>query len=148
MVMHHTESQAVFTGDVFGLSYRALGTPQGPFLFPTTAPTQLDPAAMLASIQRIEELEPRWVLLTHYGSIAWDPRFPRDLREMIGRWCEAALRLTPDGIDGSGGLQALELKPGRSLRDRYERLGCQVDQTTFERWIDMDAGINALGPAT
>jgi glyoxylase-like metal-dependent hydrolase (beta-lactamase superfamily II) len=58
-----------FTGDTFGLSYRELDTDNGAFIFPTTTPTQFDPEALFASIDRLLEHSPRYMYLTHFGRI-------------------------------------------------------------------------------
>ena len=48
---------AIFSGDVFGLSYRVFDNSEGePFIFPTTSPTQFDPDQAHASIERIRRL--------------------------------------------------------------------------------------------
>ena len=47
------QSENVFTGDTFGLSYREFDTEKGPFLFPTTTPIHFDPDALHRSIDRM-----------------------------------------------------------------------------------------------
>src|ERR1700755_3136076 len=41
-------SQGWFTGDTFGIAYPELATPNGPYILPTTTPTQFDPEALHA----------------------------------------------------------------------------------------------------
>ena len=67
-----------FTGDTFGLSYRELDTENGAFIFPTTTPTQFDPDALNASIDRMMEKSPENMYLTHFGRV-------RDVAEMANR---------------------------------------------------------------
>jgi glyoxylase-like metal-dependent hydrolase (beta-lactamase superfamily II) len=67
-----------FTGDTFGLSYRELDTANGAFVFPTTTPTQFDPEALIASIDRMMEKSPENMYLTHFGRV-------RDVAEMAAR---------------------------------------------------------------
>ena len=62
-------SQGFFTGDTFGLSYREFDTPHGEWLLPTTTPTQFDPVALRASIERMLAQQPQRMYLTHYGCI-------------------------------------------------------------------------------
>jgi glyoxylase-like metal-dependent hydrolase (beta-lactamase superfamily II) len=59
----------IFTGDMFGLSYRELDVAGRPFIFPTTTPTQFDPQAMRASVERLLALQPEAVYLTHYSRL-------------------------------------------------------------------------------
>jgi len=70
--LHHLcvwdeESRGWFSGDTFGLAYPELDTPAGPFVFPTTSPVQLDPAALHASVDRLMATDPAVVYLTHLG---------------------------------------------------------------------------------
>ena len=59
----------IFTGDMFGLSYRELDVDGRQFIFPTTTPTQFEPDAMHASIDRLLSFNPPAMYLTHYGEV-------------------------------------------------------------------------------
>ena len=61
------KSRGIFTGDVFGLSYRELDVEGRQFVFPTTTPTQFDPEAMRGTVERIASLDPPAVYQTHFG---------------------------------------------------------------------------------
>lgn len=63
------KGKGIFTGDMFGLSYRELDVAGKQFIFPTTTPTQFDPDEMRASINRLLALEPEAMYLTHYGRL-------------------------------------------------------------------------------
>ncbi|MEX1080924.1 MAG: MBL fold metallo-hydrolase [Halofilum sp. (in: g-proteobacteria)] len=54
-------------GDAFGVAYPELDRGRGAFVVPETPPTQFDPKAMHASIDRILALEPIRVVLTHFN---------------------------------------------------------------------------------
>jgi glyoxylase-like metal-dependent hydrolase (beta-lactamase superfamily II) len=69
LVVHHPAAQAFFAGDTFGLSYRELDGPGGPFILPTTTPVQFEPEPLKASIRRMLEAEPQRIYLTHYGAV-------------------------------------------------------------------------------
>lgn len=69
----------LFTGDVFGLSYREMDAEGRPFVFPTTTPTQFDPDAMRATVRRMMALEPSAFFLTHFGRVGDCPRIAADL---------------------------------------------------------------------
>jgi glyoxylase-like metal-dependent hydrolase (beta-lactamase superfamily II) len=82
--LHHyciadIETREVFTGDTFGVSYREFDTAAGSFIFPTTTPTQFDPAQLHASIDRIAALQPEAVYLTHYSRVTGVAKLSRDL---------------------------------------------------------------------
>jgi len=59
----------IFTGDMFGLSYRELDVEGRQFVFPTTTPTQFEPEAMRDSINRLLAFNPPAMYLTHYGEL-------------------------------------------------------------------------------
>jgi glyoxylase-like metal-dependent hydrolase (beta-lactamase superfamily II) len=63
------QTSGIFTGDMFGLSYRELDVEGRPFIFPTTTPTQFDPVAMRSSVERLLALQPEAVYLTHYSRV-------------------------------------------------------------------------------
>lgn len=80
------ETRGFFTGDSFGLSYREMDGPGGPFLFPTITPVQFDPPALHATLDRMLAARPERMYLTHFGM----------LESGIGRHAETLHR----GIDG------------------------------------------------
>lgn len=63
------KARAVFTGDMFGLSYRELDVDGRQFIFPTTTPTQFEPDAMRESIARLLAFKPEAMYLTHYSRV-------------------------------------------------------------------------------
>ena len=68
----------LFTGDMFGLSYRELDRDGRQFVFPATTPSQFDPDAFHRSIDRMTALGPEALYLTHYGRVVDVPRIGRD----------------------------------------------------------------------
>lgn len=76
-------ARAVFTGDTFGVSYRELDRDRRAFVFPTTTPTQFEPAALRASVERLLALQPRAAYLTHYSEVTDLPRLGADLLRLI-----------------------------------------------------------------
>jgi glyoxylase-like metal-dependent hydrolase (beta-lactamase superfamily II) len=146
LAVHDPASGGVFTGDVFGLAYRPLATPQGPFLFPSTAPSQFDPAAMTASIARIEALAPRWIYLTHFGAIDATPRLGEDLRGLLATWTQLARAAVQHHDDPRAMLAALSRQVHFSLWSRYQRaLGGPADERLFDEWMALDADIGSQG---
>ena len=100
----------LFTGDMFGLSYRELDRDGRHFIFPATTPTQFDPDAFHASIARMTALQPEALYLTHYGKVTDVPRIAADLLRLVddhatlGRRCariadhSARLAALEDGV--------------------------------------------------
>jgi len=100
--LHHhvlvdTEGGAVFTGDTFGLSYRALDTERGACALPTTTPTQFDPEQLLSSIRRIVSLSPEVLYLTHFGRVTGVARLAVSLESQIHAFVRIAERHAGDG---------------------------------------------------
>ncbi len=108
--LHHLclwdeKSRSVFTGDTFGISYRELDTPAGIFLFPTTSPVQFDPEPLKTSVQRLADLHPENLFLTHYGRIGDAQKHAAVLIELIDAMVERALALA-DAADRHAALVA------------------------------------------
>ncbi|PKO66655.1 MAG: MBL fold metallo-hydrolase [Betaproteobacteria bacterium HGW-Betaproteobacteria-14] len=82
----------IFAGDMFGLSYRELDVDGRQFVFPTTTPVQFDPAAMHASIDRLQFLRPDAIYVTHFGQVRDVPRLAADLHRLIDAHVAVALR--------------------------------------------------------
>ncbi|MGQ0620867.1 MAG: MBL fold metallo-hydrolase [Panacagrimonas sp.] len=81
--VYDERARACFTGDTFGLSYRELDQDGRVFIFPTTTPVQFDPPALHASIDRLLQLSPRAMFLTHYSEVHDVPRLGDDLHRLI-----------------------------------------------------------------
>jgi glyoxylase-like metal-dependent hydrolase (beta-lactamase superfamily II) len=86
----------IFTGDTFGISYRELDTPQGPFILPTTSPSQFDPDQLISSIDRLMSYAPESMYLMHYSRVTGTPRLAEMLKSQIREFvrivrdCEAS----------------------------------------------------------
>ena len=94
--LHHVAisdetADAVFSGDVFGISYRVFDNPEGEaFVFPTSSPTQFDPMQSHASIERLLALAPRAVYLGHFSRVTGIERLADDLHRDLDRFVEIA----------------------------------------------------------
>jgi glyoxylase-like metal-dependent hydrolase (beta-lactamase superfamily II) len=92
-VLHDPASRGVFTGDSFGVSYRELDTPAGPFIFPSATPIDFDPDAAHAAYDRILGCGPEHVYLTHYSKVGEPERLAADLHRGIDAYRRIALEL-------------------------------------------------------
>jgi glyoxylase-like metal-dependent hydrolase (beta-lactamase superfamily II) len=141
MAIHDQHSNACFTGDTFGLSYRELDTDKGPFILPTTTPVQFDPEALHASIRRLLALKPEAMYLTHYGRIENVDHLARKLHEMIDAMVAVAQRVkdSPDR----------HAKLTKELTDLYAARtaehGWQGDRDSLLHWLGTDIELNAQG---
>ena len=80
-------SRGVFTGDTFGIAYAPMKT-LGRGLLPTTPPSQFDPAALHASVERIMQFAPERLYLTHYGEYADPARQVESFHAWIDRYVD------------------------------------------------------------
>jgi glyoxylase-like metal-dependent hydrolase (beta-lactamase superfamily II) len=83
-------SQGWFTGDTFGIAYPELATPNGPYILPTTTPTQFDPETLHTSVSRLLERRPKAMYLTHYGPITDPDALSVALLRQVDAMAEAA----------------------------------------------------------
>jgi glyoxylase-like metal-dependent hydrolase (beta-lactamase superfamily II) len=144
--LHHVcifdrDTRELFTGDTFGVSYRETDTAAGPFIFPSTTPSQFDPEQLRASVARLAALEPRCAYLTHYGRVDPIAKLARDLdadidvHARLARACAAA----PDR------LQLIERELFAHLSRRLQAHGFRGDETARHALLDDDLKLNAGG---
>ena len=77
------KARAIFSGDMFGLSYREFDVDGRQFIQPTTSPTQFDAAEMRASIDRLMSYAPQAMYLTHYAQVHDVPARAADLHRRL-----------------------------------------------------------------
>ena len=136
-------SRGFFTGDTFGLSYRELDTPRGPWLMPTTTPVQFEPEALRASVQRMLAFEPACMYLTHYGAVADVPRLGALFLQLLDAFVALANTL-PEGADRHRALvEGLFVIEMRSLREH----GSALDENAVRELLALDNELNAQGIA-
>lgn len=140
--IHDVDASAVFTGDTFGISYREFDTANGAFIFPTTTPTQFDPAALHASIDRILNLNTRVAYLTHFGEVTDLPGLAVQMHERIDEFVRIA-EVHRDAGENRQALIADDLK--RYLFEQVRRHGCQLQPGIIEDMLRTDADLNAQG---
>ena len=91
-VLSDPQSEGVFTGDSFGLSYREFDTARGEFIYPTTTPVHFDPPEAHKAIDRIMSLSPTRLFLTHYSQVTGLPRLADDMHKRIDDFVTMARR--------------------------------------------------------
>lgn len=135
-------ARAFFTGDTFGLSYRELDVEGRPFVIPTTTPTQFDPEALHASIDRLMSYRPEAMYLTHYSRVTEVDRLAADLHRLIDTQVAVA-----QAARGEGVARHVEILAGleQIVREEAERQGwCLPEDELFEL-LRVDLELNAQG---
>ncbi|MBU6460489.1 MAG: MBL fold metallo-hydrolase [Proteobacteria bacterium] len=135
-------SRSIFTGDTFGVSFRELDTVEGPFVFPTTSPTQFDLEAAHASIDRLMGFNPERFYLMHYSQIEARPQLAAQLHEFLDHFAVMARRLAGSKEDQEALLYEALM---RFLLDRVHQHGVRLDDDGIRALLDSDVRLNAQG---
>lgn len=62
-------THSMFTGDTFGISYREFDSNDKVYIFPSTTPVQFNPQALINSIEKVMQYNPKRLCLTHFGAV-------------------------------------------------------------------------------
>ena len=132
----------IFSGDMFGLSYREFDVDGQEFIFPTTTPSQFEPEAMHQSFDLLLSFRPEAIYLTHYSRVSHIPQLGRDLHRRLDALVEIAL-----ANKGAGPQRHERIRAGLTsyLLDEVSKHGCALPQ---QKVLDLWAGdleLNAQG---
>ncbi|KAI5916620.1 MBL fold metallo-hydrolase [Thauera sp. 2A1] len=135
-------SRSFFTGDTFGLSYREFDVDGRAFIMPTTTPTQFDPAAMHASIDRMLSFEPRSMYLTHFSRVTEVERLAGDLHRLIDTMVAVAKAARGDGV-----ARHVEILAGleQIVREETARQSWALSEDDALELLRVDLELNAQG---
>ena len=137
--IYDQQSNGVFTGDTFGISYDAMKSlPRG--LLPTTPPSQFDPPALKKSVQRIMEFAPKRLYLTHYGEFV----NPGAQLDSFNRWIDQYVAVC-EGCD-SASVDYAEVIEQTLLTQILSGLGAESDNA-LKHVLSHDITLNAQGLA-
>lgn len=132
----------IFTGDMFGLSYRELDVDGKQFIFPTTTPTQFEPEEMERSIDRLLSFNPPAMYLTHYGEVGQVPAQAAALKKHLH-----ALVALARAERNSGSERHQRIKSGlqQYLFDAIRQHGCTLPEDNLQSIWETDIELNAQG---
>lgn len=134
-------SRGFFTGDTFGLSYRDLDGPAGPFLFPTTTPVQFEPDAWMQTLDRYLSFRPERMYLTHFGAVENVEQLAADLRAGIERYVAIGERLRSAPQRHAALCEALTQDALAVLKAQ----GNQMSEAQARELLAFDMELNAQG---
>src|SRR5215472_6944742 len=132
---------SIFSGDTFGISYRALDTENGAFITPSTVPTQFDPEQHIASIDRMLAYRPESIYLMHFSRVTDVPRLGVSLKEQIAELAGIA-RAHAHDPDPPAGIRADMLALWRRLAREH---GCRLSDDELEHALAGDLTLNTQG---
>ncbi len=133
---------AIFTGDMFGLSYREFDVEGRQFIQPTTSPTQFDPVDMHASIDRLMSFTPRAMYLTHYAQVVDLPARAADLHRRLDRHVAIA---EAHGGDGDKRHAATRDELTAYILSELRAHGCALPEERILDILATDLELNAQG---
>ena len=139
-------SNGIFTGDTFGLAYPTLTTDQGPFIIPTSTPVQFDPDALKASIQKLLNLKPARMFLTHYGPVAHPERLAPQLLAQIDDYVAMAQAVRREVSEDQWESALIERLSAYTF-SRAHAHGCSQTDSELEAELGMDMRLNGQGLA-
>jgi glyoxylase-like metal-dependent hydrolase (beta-lactamase superfamily II) len=141
--LHHQaivdrETDCIFTGDTFGLSYREFDTARGAWIMPTTTPTQFAPEQLKDSISRLMRFRPRKLYLTHYSEVNDCPRLANDMHDAIDAFVAIAR-------DGDADQARIRDRLRTLAHDSLRAHGCRMDAAGIDAILGKDFELNAAG---
>ena len=143
--MHHQAivdhgATGIFTGDTFGLSYREFDTARGPWIMPTTTPTQFDPAQLKASIVRLMQFRPRRLYLTHYSEVGQCARLANDMYDAVDEFVRIARA-------SAGDVARMRFELRAWAHQRLREHGVTMTTEAIDAILGKDFELNAAGLA-
>ncbi len=139
--LHDPQSQGIFTGDSFGVSYRELDTANGEFIMPTTTPVQFDPDAAHASVDRLMDLQPQRCYLTHYSQVENLDRLAGDMH----RGLDAYVAIAEKHADAENRTEAIERALFEYFVSGLEAHGYDGDRDRIASVVYLDVKLNTQG---
>jgi glyoxylase-like metal-dependent hydrolase (beta-lactamase superfamily II) len=137
------QSRGLFAGDTFGLAYPELNSPSGPFIIPTTTPIQLNPDAWHKTLDRLMELKPEKIYLTHFGEVSHPDRLVQQLRQHLDEFTHIAL--TAKAAPGQARKAVVQAELQAWLLQKIQDYGCEIDPDKSLELMAMDLDLDAQG---
>jgi glyoxylase-like metal-dependent hydrolase (beta-lactamase superfamily II) len=134
-------SRGVFTGDSFGVSYRELDTANGEFIFPTTTPIHFDPPEAHKAIDRIMDLRPEAIYLTHYSRVTDLCRLADDMHQRI----DDLIAIARQHANDNNRTEAMHAAMFLYFKERLAEHGHDASDERLHAILDLDVMLNTMG---
>lgn len=142
VLIHDSQSNGVFTGDTFGISYRELDTPKGCFIFVTCPPTQFEPDPLRKSIRRVMDAKPSAVYLTHYSQVTDVAGCGARLLSQVDDYVALAMAHKDAG---EGRAKRIQSDLMAMLKEQARSMGVGIEDSELEEVLALDVRLNADG---
>jgi glyoxylase-like metal-dependent hydrolase (beta-lactamase superfamily II) len=136
------QSRSFFPGDSFGLSYRDFDVGGQECIFPSTSPTQFDPIAAHATIDRLMSYRPEQMFLTHYSRVIHTERLASDMHRLLDAHVALGERLKDAGPERG---RLLEEGVREIILGHIAAHGVALSRESILEIVDMDIELNAQG---
>lgn len=103
VALHEPERNIVFAGDVAGVR-----VPPSPLVWPPTPPPDIDVEAWKVSTQRLRDLDPEKVLITHFDEYENVIEHLDQLDRRLDEWVELIAAWRDQGMDRDAMIEALK----------------------------------------
>lgn len=133
-------SKGIFTGDTIGIYYHQLAAEGTPLYLPATSPTQFNPTAMLASLERIQACNVERIYFGHFG-------MSEDVEEVYNQmrfWLPVYLRTAEQAVAGGGDYTAIRSSLYREIEGYLLNKQIQPDHPVYMH-IKADLAVFAMG---
>jgi glyoxylase-like metal-dependent hydrolase (beta-lactamase superfamily II) len=134
-------TRGFFTGDTFGLSYREFDSAQGSWLTPSTTPVQFDPVPLRHSVQRMLDMQPEAMYLTHFGGV----RHVQQLGRQFLAQLDDIVSLGRELAETPGRHLALKLGLAKLMQRHAEIAVGQAAAAQVASLMALDIELNAQG---
>ena len=134
------QTESMFTGDTFGISYRDLDHNDQAYIFPSTSPVQFDPEELIKSIHKIMKYKPKRVCLTHFAAIRPTQKVVEQLIDGINFVSNLAKKYATEG-DAE---KVIQDKMMNYFLEGIEKIGYNDLHLCRER-LELDVKINTQG---
>jgi glyoxylase-like metal-dependent hydrolase (beta-lactamase superfamily II) len=135
-------SRSFFTGDTFGISYREFDADGREYVFYSCTPTQFDPDAAHASLERLVAFDPVTCFLMHYSRLNTPAVHVAALHRFLDEYVALARRVPRSGPGRRPGL----IEGMRALLvEGARRHGCRLPRQRIEALLAQDILLNVHG---
>ena len=134
-------SNGWFTGDTFGLSYPDINCNSTQYILPTTTPVQFEPDAWEITIQRLLNVKPERMYLTHFGMVENVPNLAKKLLKDINAYTKLALT----HISDKNRVQAIKQEIIEFTLNDLRVAGNKQTEKDILAILEIDIELNAQG---
>ncbi len=134
----------IFTGDMFGISYREFDVDGRQFIFPTTSPSQFDPLEMRQSVERLLAFNPEAMYLTHYSRV---PAVAAQGAALLRRMDASVAMAEAAAGDGEARHARIKGELTAYLLAELRAHGCMLPEAEILEVLATDLELNAQGLA-